>query len=296
MAGPATAWQATHFAFPKKSNAPRFCARVSAVHAGLQRYMAERAWFHQAHPDEGESLVAYFTAECGLTECLPVYAGGLGILSGDHLKAASALGVPLVGVSLLYQLGYSRQMLDASGWQIDSYPSNSFEIMPLRIERTAEGWPLTVEVPLPGRPLHLLVWRAQQHRRLADDIAEARRAHGGQLAPDVLGQGQDVALDQIGSTGESRPQVVALGGDARRARIEVALTGHVAAERHEERRAQGELLGSQERRDDDVATGSEATVGAQHDPIAQSGLDERLVDLGEAQLPGCPDVLDRGQR
>lgn len=141
-----------------------FCACLDQEHAALQRYMAERGWFHQAHPEESEALVAYFTAECGLTECLPIYAGGLGILSGDHLKAASALGVPLVGVSLLYQEGYSRQVLDPSGWQLDRYPSNSFESMPLQVERNAEGWPLVVEVPLPGRTLHLLVWRAQVGR------------------------------------------------------------------------------------------------------------------------------------
>src|SRR5690349_12117409 len=64
-----------------------YMARVKQCHAAQQRYMAERGWFHQSHPDEEEALVAYFTAECGLTECLPIYAGGLGILSGDHLKA-----------------------------------------------------------------------------------------------------------------------------------------------------------------------------------------------------------------
>jgi glycogen phosphorylase len=143
---------------------PTFKERVERVHAGLQRYMAERAWYHKAHPEEEETLVAYFTAECGLTEALPIYAGGLGILSGDHLKSASALGVPLVGVSLLYQEGYSRQMLDANGWQVDSFPSNTFETMPLRVERNADGWPLVVEVPLPGRTLSLLVWRAQVGR------------------------------------------------------------------------------------------------------------------------------------
>lgn len=143
---------------------PSFKERVERVYAGLQRYMAERAWYHQAHPDEEETLVAYFTAECGLTEALPIYAGGLGILSGDHLKSASALGVPLVGVSLLYQEGYSRQMLDANGWQVDSFPSNTFDTMPLRVERNADGWPLVVEVPLPGRTLSLLVWRAQVGR------------------------------------------------------------------------------------------------------------------------------------
>jgi starch phosphorylase len=143
---------------------PDFCARLGQEHAELEAYLAERGWFHQTYPDEGDALVAYFTAECGLTECLPIYAGGLGILSGDHLKAASALGVPLVGVSLLYQEGYFRQMLDANGWQLDRYPYNRIEEMPLQLERNAGGWPLVVEVPLPGRALSLMVWRAQVGR------------------------------------------------------------------------------------------------------------------------------------
>jgi starch phosphorylase len=142
----------------------RFYARVQHLHAELQRYMAERAWFHREHAADADTVIAYFTAECGLTECLPIYAGGLGILSGDHLKAASALGVPLVGVSLLYQEGYGRQVLDASGWQLDRFPSNRFETMPLRVERNADGWPLIVETPLPGRTLSLLVWSGQVGR------------------------------------------------------------------------------------------------------------------------------------
>lgn len=141
-----------------------FTARIERAHAGLQSYLAERSWFPRTHPDESEALTAYFTAECGLTECLPLYAGGLGILSGDHLKAASALGVPLAGVSLLYQQGYSRQALDASGWQLDRYPANDFHLMPLVLERNAQGWPLLVQVPLPGRSLSLAVWRAQVGR------------------------------------------------------------------------------------------------------------------------------------
>jgi starch phosphorylase len=141
-----------------------FQARLGSEHAQLQRYMAERGWFQQAHPEAGGEVVAYLTAECGLAECLPIYAGGLGILSGDHLKAASALGVPLVGVSLLYQEGYSHQVLDASGWQLDRYPSNDFRSMPVQIERDADGRPLVVEVALPGRLLFLLVWKAQVGR------------------------------------------------------------------------------------------------------------------------------------
>ena len=143
---------------------PEFCARLDVEQSDLQRYMADPAWFQQAHPDEKGALIAYFTAECGLTEALPIYAGGLGILSGDHLKAASALGIPLVGVSLLYQEGFSRQMLDTSGWQLDRFPSNDFRSMPLRTVRNTEGGPLIVEVPLPGRAVSLLVWRAQVGR------------------------------------------------------------------------------------------------------------------------------------
>ena len=93
-------------------------------------------------------LVAYFSAEFGITECLTIFAGGLGMLAGDHLKAASDLGVPLVGVGLLYQQGYFRQYLNAAGWQQERYEDNDFQNLPITLERRADGRPLTVEVRL----------------------------------------------------------------------------------------------------------------------------------------------------
>src|SRR5262245_50317299 len=72
-----------------------FCVEVEQCHQRLQAYMAERGWFHKTHADEEETTIAYLTMEAGLTECMPIYAGGLGVLSGDHLKSASALGLPL---------------------------------------------------------------------------------------------------------------------------------------------------------------------------------------------------------
>jgi starch phosphorylase len=178
---------------------PEFCARLDREYGELQAYMAQRGWFRETHPDESETLVAYFTAECGLTECMPLYAGGLGILSGDHVKSASALGVPLVGVSLLYQEGYSRQMLDANGWQLDRFPSNSFESMPLQVERNAEGWPLVVQAPLPGRALSLLVWRAQVGRirlyLLDANIATNSPADRG-ITSQLYGGDQEMRLQQ----------------------------------------------------------------------------------------------------
>ena len=108
--------------------------------------------------------MAYFSAEFGLTECLPIYSGGLGVLSGDHLKSASDLGVPLVGVGLLYREGYFRQYLNADGWQGEQYPENDFYNLPLTLVRGEDGSPLKVAVELPGRLLTAQIWRVQVGR------------------------------------------------------------------------------------------------------------------------------------
>lgn len=140
---------------------PSFRATVERLAAERATYLADGGWFEQVHGRATKPLVAYFSAEVGLDESLPLYSGGLGVLAGDHLKSASALGVPLVGVSLLYAEGYFRQQLDASGWQREYYPPNRFDLMPITQVRAADGRPLTVEVPLPGRPLTLAIWLAQ---------------------------------------------------------------------------------------------------------------------------------------
>lgn len=160
---------------------PSFQARLRQLLAEREAYLTDGAWYgatghattgpgdggadradriEPSRPRGAAPLVAYFTAEVGLDEALPLYSGGLGVLSGDHLKAASSLGVPLVGVSLLYAEGYFRQQLDAAGWQREYYPVNRLDLLPVREVRDAEGRPLRVEVPLPGRQLNLAVWRA----------------------------------------------------------------------------------------------------------------------------------------
>src|SRR5438552_2875253 len=110
----------------------------------------------QIKPVESKTgeLIAYFSAEYGLTECLPVYSGGLGILSGDHLKSASDTGIPLVAVGLLYQGGYFRQYLSSDGWQQERYPMNDFFTLPVAPVRDAAGLNLKVPVKFP----HALVW------------------------------------------------------------------------------------------------------------------------------------------
>ena len=143
-----------------------FLAHVERVTRDFQGYLrAETSWFRRTwrHPDS-QPLVAYFSAEFGVTECLSIFAGGLGILAGDHLKSASDLGVPLAGVGLLYQEGYFRQYLNQAGWQQEAYPENDFYNLPLTLARRADGEPVTVEVQYPGRMVKAQVWRVQVGR------------------------------------------------------------------------------------------------------------------------------------
>ena len=103
-------------------------------------------------PESGSQLIAYFSAEYGLTEGVPVYSGGLGVLSGDHMKSASDLDLPLVGVGLLYQLGYFRQFLNADGWQQERYLENDFYSLPVQPAPGPNGEQLTVTVQFPAGP------------------------------------------------------------------------------------------------------------------------------------------------
>lgn len=104
---------------------------------------------------------AYFSPEFGLNESIPVYSGGLGILSGDLLKAASDLGLPLVGVSLLYGNGYFRQQIDRDGQQVAGYPANDFSNMAVQIVRDDQGKDVQIAVELPGRTLHAVIWEVK---------------------------------------------------------------------------------------------------------------------------------------
>jgi starch phosphorylase len=142
-----------------------FLAHLERVAQNLEAYKAaESTWFSRVHGTTQTPLVAYFSAEFGVTECLSVFAGGLGVLAGDHLKSASDLGVPLVGVGLLYQQGYFRQYLNEAGWQQEAYENNDFHNLPLALQRRPDGEPLTVRVPHPGRNVVAQVWQAQVGR------------------------------------------------------------------------------------------------------------------------------------
>ncbi len=143
-----------------------FLAHLRRVESNLESYLtADSTWFRRTYGKSGDlPLIAYFSAEFGLTECLSIFAGGLGILAGDHLKSASDLGVPLVGVGLLYQQGYFRQYLNQSGWQQEAYIVNDFQNLPVGVVQHADGRPVTIEVKLAGLPVYAQVWKVQVGR------------------------------------------------------------------------------------------------------------------------------------
>ena len=124
----------------------------------LKSYLNRQTWYQKECSDSTDCTIAYFSAEFGIHECLPIYAGGLGILAGDHLKSASDLGVPLVGVGLLYQKGYFRQYLNIDGWQQEIYVENDFFNMPMELVRKDSGRPLTISVDYPGRCVIAQIW------------------------------------------------------------------------------------------------------------------------------------------
>jgi starch phosphorylase len=139
-----------------------FLAQMERASRQLDDYLKERTWYrkHRGNSDEKECY-AYFCAEYGLVDCLPIYSGGLGVLAGDHLKSASDLGLPLVAVGLLYQEGYCAQYLNADGWQQERYPINDFYNMPLHLERHEDGSEVRISVDYPGRTVYARVWRVQ---------------------------------------------------------------------------------------------------------------------------------------
>ncbi|NLS78392.1 MAG: glycosyltransferase family 1 protein [Chloroflexi bacterium] len=141
-----------------------YIAHLERVGRSFDGYLSQSFWFQRNHPDSGVGRIAYFSSEYGLTECLPIYSGGLGVLSGDHLKTSSDLGLPLAAVGLLYQVGYAVQYLNADGWQQESYPRNDFYNMPIWLQRREDNTPLMVEVAYPGRVVRAQIWRVQVGR------------------------------------------------------------------------------------------------------------------------------------
>ncbi len=177
-----------------------FLAQMERASRQLDDYLKERTWYRkQRGKREQTECYAYFCAEYGLTDCLPIYSGGLGVLAGDHLKSASDLGLPLVAVGLLYQEGYFAQYLNADGWHQERYPINDFYNMPLHLERNADGSELRIEVDYPGRTVYARVWRVQVGTvplYLLDTNIEPNNPYDHDITDELYGGDLDMRIHQ----------------------------------------------------------------------------------------------------
>jgi starch phosphorylase len=176
-----------------------FVAHMERVAQALDDYMAETTWYDRWHGHEKSMKVAYFSAEYGVAESLPIYSGGLGVLAGDHLKSASDLGLPLVGVGLLYRQGYFRQYLNADGWQQERFPELDFYNMPIEKVRQPDGEPLRIQVQIGERTVTARIWRAQVGRvplYLLDTNIEANDPRDREITARLYGGDLDMRIRQ----------------------------------------------------------------------------------------------------
>ncbi|MFE7648765.1 glycosyltransferase family 1 protein [Streptomyces phaeoluteigriseus] len=201
-----------------------FLSRLTAAADDLNDYMTGDRWY-QAQSAELPAAVAYFSPEFGVTAALPQYSGGLGILAGDHLKAASDLGVPLIGVGLLYRHGYFRQTLSREGWQQEHYPVLDPNELPVSQLKEDDGTPAQVSLALPGgKQLHARIWLAQVGRvpllMLDSDVEENDLGERG-VTDRLYGGGSEHRLLQ--------EMLLGIGG-VRAVRTYCRLTGHALPE------------------------------------------------------------------
>ena len=144
---------------------PAFLRRLDEAAGELRHYLSGPRWYQLNAGPSAPAAIAYFSPEYGITEALPQYSGGLGILAGDHLKAGSDLGVPLIGVGLLYRHGYFTQSLSPEGWQTERYPASDPNGLPLTLLRDGTGAPVRISVALAeGKTLAAQIWVAQVGR------------------------------------------------------------------------------------------------------------------------------------
>jgi len=272
-----------------------FLARLGAAYEDLRDYLASPGEY-DGDPDSPKAI-AYFSPEFGITEVLPQYSGGLGILAGDHLKAASDLGLPILGVGLLYRAGYFKQSLNAEGWQQERYPPLDPYGLPLTLVTDADGGPLTIGVAMPtGRTLHAHVWRAQVGRvplLLLDSDVEDNAPEEREVTDRLYGGGSDNRLHQ--------EMLLGIGG-VRAIRAFTALTGHPEPEVFHTNEGHAGFLGVERVRElvaqglsfDEAKEAVRAgTVFTTHTPVP-AGIDRFPIELirryfgGDSALPGVP--------
>ncbi|MDW7761419.1 MAG: alpha-glucan family phosphorylase [Acidobacteriota bacterium] len=179
---------------------PAFLRRMDAVLLEMDRHLKESEhWFHANFPNHAGGPIAYFSAEFGLHRSLPIYSGGLGVLSGDHLKEVSDLGLPLIAVGFLYEQGYFRQHIQPSGWQESVYPKLSPEKVALRPQLCENGECRTINLDVGDRVVHLQVWKVDVGRvplYLMDTDHDGNAPWDRELTARLYGGDQEMRIQQ----------------------------------------------------------------------------------------------------
>ncbi|MGV6857912.1 MAG: alpha-glucan family phosphorylase [bacterium] len=176
-----------------------FLALLQQLRTEQEDALQQAGWLQQAFPGESLPVVAYFSMEFGITEALPIYSGGLGVLAGDHLKSCSESGLPLCGVGLLYQQGYFRQGIDSNGMQMEFYPYNDPTQLPIQPARDEAGEWVHVSIQLPGRDLRLRVWKVVIGRNslyLLDSNSPLNSPADRGVTAELYGGGAEMRLQQ----------------------------------------------------------------------------------------------------
>jgi len=176
-----------------------FLTTLRRLASELEEHHSRPTWLSKTAHQPGEWTVAYFCAEFGITECLPIYSGGLGCLAGDHLKSAAELGLPLIAVGLLYRHGYFQQYLNSDGWQQESQPDLDFGNLPVQPVTSERGEQVTVSVRLPGRDVVIGVWQATVGRvplYLLDTNRPENRSEDRGITGQLYGGDQEMRIKQ----------------------------------------------------------------------------------------------------
>ena len=269
-----------------------FLGRLHDLAEDLRHYLVDDRWYQGqvAAGQDFPAAIAYFSLEFGVSEVLPNYSGGLGILAGDHLKSASDLGVPIIGIGLLYRFGYFWQSLSADGWQQEHYPAHDPQGLPVERVLGADGEQLTISVPMPGgREITARIWQAHVGRvplLLLDSDIEANDLELRQVTDKLYGGDQDHRIKQ--------ELLVGVGG-ARAVKAFCELTGHPMPEVFHMNEGHAGFLGLERIRTliaDEGLTFAEAhtavragTVFTTHTPVP-AGIDRFPMNMVEHYLDG----------
>lgn len=184
----------------KAAQSPEFLKKYDKVVENFEDYMkSKNNWFEKKYPDNKNDVIAYFSAEYGLDQTLAIYSGGLGILSGDHLKSASDLGVPLVAIGLLYKKGYFNQKINGNGIQETEYNDIDIENLPIESVKDSEGKDVLVALHFPKKKLYLKAWKVNVGRvelYLLDSDIEANIPEYREITKTLYGGDREMRIQQ----------------------------------------------------------------------------------------------------